>query len=147
MHSSQQMIPFVEKVTDVTISILEETASRQASIDVYHLLQCLTLDIISAEAFAVHTNAQREGTNNSLFRSAKTIFDNPLTSKVLTIGCKLIVSYILKQIKDFCNMHLTNIINLIYFSDFTKIKYHYCNQEMLVKWIYLYKIFLSKLFP
>ncbi|CAL1270229.1 unnamed protein product [Larinioides sclopetarius] len=79
------MIPAVNQVCDSALSILQEKSAEGEAIDIQNILQRLTLDIISAQAFAMNVDSLNYPAD-PLFRSAKVIFDQPYSSKILFFG-------------------------------------------------------------
>ncbi|CAL1270231.1 unnamed protein product [Larinioides sclopetarius] len=79
------MIPAVNQVCDSALSILEEKSRKGEIIDILDILQRLTLDIISAQAFAMNVDSLKNP-DDILLRSAKIVFDLPFASKIVFFG-------------------------------------------------------------
>ncbi|XP_055948406.1 cytochrome P450 3A41-like [Argiope bruennichi] len=79
------MIPAVNQVCDSALSILEAKSRNGEIIDILDVLQRLTLDIISAQAFAMDVDSL-ENPDDPLLRSAKIVFDLPFASKIVFFG-------------------------------------------------------------
>ncbi|GIY77884.1 cytochrome P450 3A24, partial [Caerostris extrusa] len=79
------MIPAVNQVCDSALSVLEEKSQKREIIDIYNILQRLTLDIICAQAFAMDMDSVHNA-DDPLLKSAKIIFDLPFTSKIVFFG-------------------------------------------------------------
>ncbi|KAG8186469.1 hypothetical protein JTE90_009228 [Oedothorax gibbosus] len=81
----KMMIPAVNEVTEIALKILEKKSATGNSVDIYEILQRLTLDLICAQAFAMNTDSLNNP-SDPLLRSAKIIFDLPLASNVIFFG-------------------------------------------------------------
>ncbi|GIY54994.1 hypothetical protein CDAR_254313 [Caerostris darwini] len=78
------MIPAVNQVCDSALSVLEEKSQKGEIIDIYNILQRLTLDIICAQAFAMDMDSVHNA-DDPLLTSAKIIFDLPFTSRLSSL--------------------------------------------------------------
>ncbi|XP_055948321.1 cytochrome P450 3A6-like isoform X2 [Argiope bruennichi] len=105
------MIPAVNQVCDSAISILEEKSRKEEVIDILNILQRLTLDIISAQAFAMNIDSLNDP-DDPLLRSAKVIFDLPFSSKILFFGYIFPELGILAMAINFLSMFIRNKGNI-----------------------------------
>ncbi|CAL1270228.1 unnamed protein product [Larinioides sclopetarius] len=101
------MIPAVNQVCDSALSILQEKSAEGEAIDIQNILQRLTLDIISAQAFAMNVDSLNYPAD-PLFRSAKVIFDQPYSSKILFFGRCFPELGILAMTINFLSMFIRN---------------------------------------
>ncbi|GBM07794.1 Cytochrome P450 3A41 [Araneus ventricosus] len=101
------MIPAVNQVCDSALSILQEKSRKGEVIDMQNILERLTLDIISAQAFAMNIDSLNDP-DDPLLRSAKIIFDLPFSSKIVFFGRCFPELGILAMTINFLSMFIRN---------------------------------------